>query len=73
MTIRHCVGITPNAARKGRGQRAGDVHHLEMDVVAAAQDGEQHPLGTPVAMIIIPLLGRTAKAAIVAALREVAG
>jgi hypothetical protein len=44
-----------------------------MDVTAAAQDGEQRPLGTPVAMIIIPLLGRTAKAAIVAALREEAG
>jgi hypothetical protein len=48
MTIRHCVGIPASAARKGPGHRAGDVHHLEMDVTAAAQDGERHPLdGAP--------------------------
>ena len=63
-TIRHCAGITPSAARKGPGHRAGDVHHLEMDVTAAAQDGE------PPLFSAGQMLGRTANAAIVAALRE---
>jgi hypothetical protein len=67
MTIRHCVGITPSAARKGREHHADDVHHLEMDVTAAAQD-EEPPL-----VRAHQVLGRTAKAAIVAALRGEAG
>jgi hypothetical protein len=67
MTIRQCVDITPSAARKGREHHAGDVHHLEVDVTAAAQDGE------PPLFWAGQMLGRTATAAIVATLREEAG